>query len=451
MEAARSFFFSPLKTAPMELDLTLILLGNAIVRGLFPGGLGYVLTTEDQYLKTNASVAAEPVFVRLDASGQLSKDAMHADSLNTKLREALVEAGLPSYCTMYSFRREAIRSTKISEGTEVAKDLANHEPDSNAISYYDTIGLGDVDIQAMRTRTEGMSREDAWTLLNPVRNSAYTKHSNSFKDNLRKERDSRVEEKVRKHPEMLEIGRDLKVHIDLTRQFLNEHFSGNSNDIPFGYDRTVTTRFKELLQEVVGEDAEEQHEYHIKFHELSSIRKATAKKLRKKFRSEELSNIADEMRSLRKISRKAATRGVRVGGGASKEVTKETAGGVHEIDRTADDQLAALNEIRAEDAAEDDGAEIDQVSGFDGTEEDDLEDGLDVEAIDAFTKDQNSRMGPLAWEDGVELERIDIEDGFDKDDPQYKEHNEDSRADFLKKWVNKVSFPHHAESGPLMY
>ena len=415
----------------MALDLTLILTGIAVERGLFT--MDYIENTDDERLKTSPTVVKQPVFVRVDKHGDLSAEAMGDSSVNPVLRDALVSANLPAYCTIYSFRRESIRDTKNTYSTELAKELAGHRPDSNSITYYDSIGLGDADIQALRTKTSGLSRKEAWNLINPVLRSEYVQHDTNFKDNLRKERDERVEDEIRKHPEMGEIALELKTHIDDVRKFLEEYF-GVERDIPRGYGRTATTKFKALLQEIQGEDSEEYHPLHQEFLNLSAKRKACLKKLRQRLRLVTTTSIAEEMKSLRKFSREAATGGLRVGGGTTRDIASKAATAADTIDAITKDHLSALEEIRQEDEAQE-AASQEEIFTMDGAEDnEDAEEGLDEEVYDEYMAAQNSRSAPVGWEDERQLEAVHLEE----EEPNLTVNNDDRRLAFLLRWIRKV-------------
>jgi hypothetical protein len=65
VEKSRTFLYLP-DSSPLpklELNLTLTLLGQAIKRRLFSGGLEYVLRTDDRWLKIDPVIAKQAVFV----------------------------------------------------------------------------------------------------------------------------------------------------------------------------------------------------------------------------------------------------------------------------------------------------------------------------------------------------------------------------------------------------
>jgi hypothetical protein len=61
--STRKFLFMPLPSLRLELDLTLLLLGLAVKRGLFTPD--YVLYTDDAFLKTIPPLTRKPYSLRL--------------------------------------------------------------------------------------------------------------------------------------------------------------------------------------------------------------------------------------------------------------------------------------------------------------------------------------------------------------------------------------------------
>jgi hypothetical protein len=61
---------------------------------------------------------------------------------------------------MYSLRRTAIIETRRIEGTEAARELANHRPGSGTIQIYDDKGLAEIDITATQLGEVAVSRDE---------------------------------------------------------------------------------------------------------------------------------------------------------------------------------------------------------------------------------------------------------------------------------------------------
>ncbi|KAJ8116781.1 hypothetical protein OPT61_g1866 [Boeremia exigua] len=421
VEAERTFLYVPIKSGPLALDLTLILLGIAVNRGLFPGELDYA------------------VFISAETQDLTHKKPMHVNRLTPKLQEGLVLAGLPSNNTMSSFRREATHDTKLDD-TEKGKELAGQAPDLTAIMFYDTIGLGDADLEAFMTGIEGISREDAWKKIDPVVRSAYVKHDDNFKASLKDERDARVEAAVQTHPDVGKNAQDLKEHIDKTRTFLQSHLSDGKH-IPEGYNRTTVSTLKTLLQEVVGDDAEDRHEYYDGFLSLARARRANMQKVRYNLRMLVLEDIAKEMESLQKINTTAATR---IGGGASGQIEKEESASFEDINRLVHDNLAVVELIRQEDAED---ARCDREGlVHDGTADD--ENVLDEGVYSNFTAAQISRPTLLSLDDGNDNNDVDeivLVDELTETDALYQQNSKDKRIEFLQEWIAKASIQRHLQ------
>lgn len=91
---------------------------------------------------------------------------MREGALNQKLQKLLASIGVFGRNTYYSLRRAAIIEVRRRYGTEAARQLANHTPDSNAIGYYDTSGMSDVDMTAYRSGdAPDVSRDDLRTFF----------------------------------------------------------------------------------------------------------------------------------------------------------------------------------------------------------------------------------------------------------------------------------------------
>lgn len=147
VDATRTFLFIPMKSR-MELDLTLILLGIAVNRGLF--SLDYAINTTDVFFKElNPEVLKQAVLVSADEKGNIAQESpMHEDDLDTKLRQVCAVAGLPYHGTMYSFRRTALPEASSYHGQEGANDLAGHTETSEVLrKHYGMVSIGGVDIQ----------------------------------------------------------------------------------------------------------------------------------------------------------------------------------------------------------------------------------------------------------------------------------------------------------------
>jgi hypothetical protein len=174
LDGKRYFTFIPSQTSRLEYDLSVLLLGLAYTRGLFPQTLDEILCGKEAIIPTQPDVAQQAVFVASDADGGLDpKRPMRVSALNPKLQSICLEVGLLLHNTMYSWRRTAIIETRRAEGTELAKEIAHHDLDGNSIFIYDNIGLGDLDVTAMRLGQRGLSREQVRTMFSQAATARY--------------------------------------------------------------------------------------------------------------------------------------------------------------------------------------------------------------------------------------------------------------------------------------
>jgi hypothetical protein len=177
VDATRTFTLLPTRSERFEFDLSLVLFALAHERGLFVGSLEEVLAGEEYEIpvvpRVNRQAVCRPyrclhyftdifqVFLSANQAGELEVDhPMQTQALNEKLNKLCVSIGLYQRNTYYSLRRSAIIETRRKHGTETAKDLALHKATGNSLLFYDNVGMGDVDINAMRLGHEaGMSRD----------------------------------------------------------------------------------------------------------------------------------------------------------------------------------------------------------------------------------------------------------------------------------------------------
>lgn len=135
VEGKKTFTFLPTRGERFEFDLSAILLALAFSRGLFPfQTLEELHACENVYIPTVAKVASQPVFVAADHSGDIDVNtAMREYSLNPKLQSMCRSVGLLEQNTIYAFRRTAITETRREMGTEFARELAGHKPNTSSI------------------------------------------------------------------------------------------------------------------------------------------------------------------------------------------------------------------------------------------------------------------------------------------------------------------------------
>ncbi|KAH3914631.1 hypothetical protein HBH56_091850 [Parastagonospora nodorum] len=312
---------------------------------------------------------------------------MKTSALNPRLRMACIDAGLPARNTMYCFRRERIIHAKHTYGTEAAKTIAGHVEGSNAHEHYDTVNVGDIDIQAYNACRESMSREDARKMFRQANQSLYNQTSSpkDYQTNLRKETDARVFDRERTNPELAASARCR------------------------GYTNSFTGAFKAHLKALnTPESAEVLHNLDA----ASCERKPAPKKIRQKLRGQVLEEIAEEMRGL--LKDKSASGGI----------TATRA----EIDLVTNKRLAAVNSLLREN---DSGAVVDE--GVD--ERSDL--NIDPDQVEEDEAIRNPKGEPGAWkffEDNEEVVVIGVgHEGQDQKEAKGRVANDalDARKAFL--------------------
>jgi len=405
--------------------MTLTMLGLAIKRGLFPGGMAYVLETNDAWLKTDPIVAKQAVFVAADHQGNITPDVpMKTDALNPRLRRACIDAGLPQRNTMYCFRRTRIIETKHAHGTDAARAIAAHTDDSSAHERYDTINIGDIDIQSYILGTKSMSREDARKMFSQAFQTAYTQHSSDYHTSLQEELQDRLRDREREDTEYIETAQSVKDTIDNTREFLLSN-TEDASKVPRGYTGAVTGTYKILLKNADNDQAKGVLE---KLNAVFYKRKTTLKKIRQTLRNAILRELADEMRSLLKDGKDAATRGLTSGkGGVPKSIRKEAKDAQDELERFHNARLNAVKELLQQ-KEQPDPAEPDAAN----------EEGVDIDSLEEQEERLNPRGEPLHWHDMPEEQTVQIDLGLEEGE---KEPNGEERIAFLEAFVARKSRP----------
>ncbi|KAI4649798.1 uncharacterized protein J4E79_009643 [Alternaria viburni] len=177
----------------------------------------------DVWLRTDPVVVNQAAFLAADSHGTITPgEPMKSGALNPHLREGCIDAGLPQRNTMYCFRRTRTIETKHEHGETAARAIAAHADDSNAHEYYDTVGVGDIDIQSyilgrerasqgaalekhlgILTSDLQMSRREARKMFEQAARTGYVQHGN-YEITLRAEVEERLRKREREHLEVVE-------------------------------------------------------------------------------------------------------------------------------------------------------------------------------------------------------------------------------------------------------
>lgn len=119
---------------------------------------------------------------------------------------------------MYSPRRTSLSETSRTHGTKQAKILAGHDSNSNLIhDYYDTVGMGDIDVQGWRFGSHMTSKNE---LSKKPRQGYTTVHRTYVRDEPRREYvdilrpayNACVETMLRERREYMQIQEEMKTH-----------------------------------------------------------------------------------------------------------------------------------------------------------------------------------------------------------------------------------------------
>jgi hypothetical protein len=302
---------------------------------------------------------------------------MQMDALNEKLNKLCVSIGLTERNTYYSFRRSAIIETRRKHGTEVAKDLAMHKPEANSLFFYDNVGMGDKDINAMRLGEEaGMSREEVRDFYSQYkRRVVFPSDSKTTfdKDNLKSIIEREVAARLKKDEEYIAAETAHAALLDKASERLADlQEAGNIPEtaiIPTGYSAQKGAKITEFLIQS-GEN-----ELAKKINDGTAERKLLHKRIRHRLQKDIRYRMGQEQRALMKKSKASATQVVNPKGRQPQPVT---AVGAVDLGDSTDAALAALEGIPDEDS-DDENGDVD-------------EEVLEEQEI------ANARLEPEAWE-----------------------------------------------------
>jgi len=377
------FTFIPTRGSRYELDVSAVFLALAFSRGLFPAEyrtLEDLHNGDEKFVKTVPKVAKQAVFV---ASEGITSDIrvetpMRESALNEKLRDMCIKIGLLSYFTIYALGRSCIIEVRRAAGTETAKQVAMHSEFSNTIVAYDTMGLADLDITALRMSEGGMSRDELMAAFSESKTNRYISDgqtgghlplSDMFAPN---ELEARLNERT-KHA-MVADERYIQVEKDHSRML-------NSMAAQLGIDPLPNTmgspeRYRKMLRD------KEYYATVAAFDEHVKHRYSLRDSLKRSHRSKELAKMKEEHREKLKVAQRSAE-----GQTASEDGRHTTAPGAvaargaDQIDED-DSVLRALDSLTLRD--EDDGSPQNEFEE------------LDTGALDEATQPM-TRAEPEEW------------------------------------------------------
>ncbi|KAH3955892.1 hypothetical protein HBI56_019850 [Parastagonospora nodorum] len=430
VEMSRTFLYLPdCSPSPQhELDLTLTLLGQAIKRNLFPGGLDYVLSTNDFWLKVDPVVASQPVFTGANQAGSIEvNEPMRVRVVNERLRLMLIRAGLPERNTMYCFRRARIVSTKHEYGVDAARAIAGHADQSKIHESYDTVNVADIDIQAYIRSRETISREEARKIFDQASQTLYAAASTNAKGSLQAELETRLQERESEDEECVNAAKTVKSCIDNTYDLI--HSLDASTELERGYTTKYTGHYKATLRSIATPEAEQVLRA---LEEAVYQRKLTRKKVRSVLRKVILEEIAEETKAQLKTGMAAATKGFAIAGATSGSIRQQIAQGQKEHEASTRERLNAVHALLQEHDS------TDQPS-HDAAEEE----NIDIDAYEIQDEMRNPRGEPSHWQDfnndGVIQIVRESEQIAEGSQDRAGTSSEQSRIDFLKSFVAHTS------------
>jgi len=327
---------------------------------------------------------------------------MKSGALNPRLRESCIYAGLPYRDTTYCFRRTRIVETKHEHGEAGARAIAAHAEDSSAHEYYDTVGVGEIDVQScilgrkrvsqisalekyigILTSDLQMSRQDARKMSEQAPQTRYVQEEN-YEIMLRAEVEERLRERKREDSELVEIVQSFKTTIDDMREFLIRN-SANATTIPRGYTGSVTGAYTVMSRD--GNSAAG-----IILKELEAVsykRKLVLEKIRRSMWNAILEELAQEMRSWLKTSTNSTITGLTAGkGGASTSICKHAKDAQTKLEGLHSERMSALEALKRRN-------EQDEMIEPDV----DQEEGLNMDSLEENNDKQHPPDESLHWQD----------------------------------------------------
>ncbi|OAG05100.1 uncharacterized protein CC84DRAFT_1260348 [Paraphaeosphaeria sporulosa] len=426
-DPSKTFTFLPTLGSRFEFDLALMLTGLAWNRGLFVGyqSLEAVLDGEEEFLRTNAEIEEQAVFVQATRAGGIDvSKPMRMDALNTKLQELCISIGLMVRYTYYSFRRTAIIETLRKSGLDAAKRLANHAPGTNSVNdSYDNEGLADTDITADRldiSETRMTSKEIRhWAGQARLRYDPAA--SEDFVD-LRGALKARVAEAKQDDAQYVEIELAL-ANLYQQMLFKLDHLKETGRMdvdcvVPHIYASHAGTRLREMAR---------QYGLHTEVAELEIFlkeRKIAHKGIRNRLTNDIKKQLLEEHKQILKINKTQSSRAIPGKGYQPKAATI----GLERVSTDMDRRSAAV---------------VDTVN-VDWTEDDESEQDLDEETVERHETHEGGRSEPACW-DGLADEitiRVDRSDGNYVEERKQQNQSvemthQERRNEFLVMWAMK--------------
>jgi hypothetical protein len=144
VEGRRDFIMTPTRK-DFHLDVSALLFGLAVQRGLFLESVDQLLSGDLSQARLDPTVAQQAVFITAGPKGMHPPRRAHTHStdqpgvlnprqemgfnaLNPKLQEMCVRADLFGYFTITSLRRDALNTKQLEHGDQAMRELRDHVP-----------------------------------------------------------------------------------------------------------------------------------------------------------------------------------------------------------------------------------------------------------------------------------------------------------------------------------
>jgi hypothetical protein len=188
---------------------------------LFTQDIETLFDGDEQFITClDPSIAQQPVLLACGQDGVLLSTAMRESALNPFLQSFSLERGLLNRNTMYSFRRDALSEMQVRSGSEQARHLAGHKPNSEALDAYTHRVMTDFDITAFRLQESGIDAHELRNMWRQAKVGIY--QPSPAGQDLKAVLQARVEAQVQLRQDWQDLDQAIKVgteELRLTRPY----------------------------------------------------------------------------------------------------------------------------------------------------------------------------------------------------------------------------------------
>jgi hypothetical protein len=140
---------------------------------------------------------------------------MRESALNPVLQDLSLKCGLLNRNTMYSFRRNALSQMRLRSGSEQARQLAGHKPNSETLDAYTHRVMTDFDITAFGLEESGLDPQELRNMWRQAKVGVY--QPSSAGSDLKAVLQARVEGQVQLRQDWQDIDQAVKVGTEQLR------------------------------------------------------------------------------------------------------------------------------------------------------------------------------------------------------------------------------------------